>query len=413
MSVLGGGTGGGPDDAAVPLTVAGRLSGYLRAGGVITPLVTVIFAFFVAGLVVLVTGHNPISTYKAIFDGTGLSWLLPWTGAEDRSLAAINLQQTLIQTTPLILTGLAVAFAFRCGLFNIGGQGQYIVGAVIAAWVGSSFEGMPKLPHIVLTLVLACAAAAAWGGIAGLLKAATGASEVITTIMLNWVAVWVGFWLFGLGGPLQNDTQESVPVSNDVVPGARLPVFWGDPELQGLHVGLFIALAALLVFWVLLNRTTRGYEVRAVGFNPEAARAAGISVAKNYVLVMAVCGAFAGLGGALDVLGWQFRIATNDIQISQIGFLGIAVALLGRNTAVGVFFSALLFGALVTGTSVRNLDPEVFAADLANNLTLIIQGLVVLFVSADVLVLYLWKLRGRMPWRRGSAPAGEPAVEAS
>jgi simple sugar transport system permease protein len=270
---------------------------------------------------------------------------------------------------------------------------------------------MPKLLHILLAMVLAMMAAAAWGGIAGVLKALTGASEVITTIMLNWVAIWVGFWLFGLGGPLQNGTQKSVPVSNDVVPGARLPVFWGDPELQGLHVGLFVSLAALLVFWVLLNRTTRGYEVRAVGFNPEAARASGISVAKNYVIVMAVCGAFAGLAGTLDVLGWQFRVATNDIQINQIGFLGIAVALLGRNTAVGVLFSSLLFGALVTGTSVRNLDPEVFAPDLAQNLTLIIQGLVVLFVSADVLVTYLWKLRGKAPWRRRRA---EPAaVEAS
>jgi ABC-type uncharacterized transport system permease subunit len=152
-----------------------------------------------------------------------------------------------------------------------------------------------------------------------------------------------------------------------------------------------------------------------VGFNPDAAQAAGISVARNYIIVMAVCGAFAGLAGALDVLGWQFRVATNDIQINQIGFLGIAVALLGRNTAVGVLFSALLFGALVTGTSVRNLDPEVFAPDLAQNLTWIIQGLVVLFVSTDVLVAYLWKVRGKAPWKRGrAAPAGEPAaVEAS
>jgi general nucleoside transport system permease protein len=397
---------------AAPITVAGRLSGYLRGGGVITPLLTVILAFFVAGLVVLVTGHNPISTYKAIFDGTGLTYLLPWTSADDRATAALNLQQTLIQTTPLILTGLAVAFAFRCGLFNIGGQGQYIVGSIVAVWVGSSFEHMPKLLHILLAIVLAMLGAAAWGGIAGLLKALTGASEVITTIMLNWVAIWVGFWLFGLGGPLQNDTQKSVPVSNDVVSSAKLPVIWGDPELQGLHIGLFIALGALVVFWVMLNRTTRGFEVRAVGFNPEAARASGISVAKNYVIVMAVCGAFAGLAGTLDVLGWEFRVATNDIQISQIGFLGIAVALLGRNTAVGVLFSSLLFGALVTGTSVRNLDPDVFAPDLANNLTLIIQGLVVLFVSADVLVTWLWRIRRRAPWRRREA-AGEPvAVEA-
>jgi simple sugar transport system permease protein len=196
-----------------------------------------------------------------------------------------------------------------------------------------------------------------------------------------------------------------VPVSNDIAEGAKLPVFWGDPQLQGLHIGLFIALAALLVFWVLLNRTRTGFEVRAVGFNPEAARSAGISVGRNYVLVMAVCGFFAGLAGSLDVLGWQFRVATNDVQTSTIGFLGIAVALLGRNTAVGVLFSALFFGALVTGTSVRNLDPTVFEPALASNLTLIIQGLVILMVSADILVVYLWRLRGKL--RRSAAPPAE------
>jgi general nucleoside transport system permease protein len=403
---------GAPD--AAPITVAGRLSGYLRGGGIITPLITVVVAFLVAGLVVLLTGHNPISTYRAIFDGTGLSYLLPWTSSADRSVAALNMQQTLLATTPLIVTGLAVAFAFRCGLFNIGGQGQYIAGWIFAVWVGSSFAGMPKVPHIILSILAACAGAAVWGGIAGVLKAATGASEVITTIMLNWIAYWVGFWLFGLGGPLQNSTQPSVPVSNDVAASAKLPVIWGDPELQGLHIGIFIAVAALVVFWVLLNRTRLGFEVRAVGFNPDAARAAGISVAKNYVIVMAICGAFAGLGGALDVLGWQFRVNTNDIQVSQIGFLGIAVALLGRNTAVGILFSALLFGALLTGTSVRNLDPSIFSPDLANNLTQVIQGLVVLFVSADVLVMYVWQLRRRRR-KREPAAAGpaEAAVEAS
>ena len=265
------------------------------------------------------------------------------------------------------------------------------------------------MPHILLAMIAACLAGAAWGALAGLLKAVAGAHEVISTIMLNWVAIWTGAFLFGLGGPLQSDTDTSVPVSNDIAEGAKLPVFWGDPELQGLHVGLFIALGALLVFWVLLNRTRTGFEVRAVGFNPEAARAAGISVGRNYVLVMAVCGLFAGLAGSLDVLGWQFRVATNDIAISQIGFLGIAVALLGRNTAVGVLFSALFFGALVTGTSVRNLDPTVFEPALAVNLTWIIQGLVILMVSADILVVYLWRLRSKL--RRGDAPppAGVPA----
>ena len=363
-----------------------------------------IFAFIVGGLVVLVTGGNPLETYKAIYDGTGLN-PAQWLDAEDRVIAELNLQSTLILTTTLILTGLAVAFAFRCGLFNIGGQGQYFVGGYFAVWVGSSFAGMPAVPHIVFAMVAACLAGAAWGAIAGLLKAVAGAHEVISTIMLNWIAIWIGVFLFQLGGPLQSDTETSVPVSNEVAESATLPVFFGDPELQGLHVGIFIALAALLVFWVLLNRTRTGFEVRAVGFNPEAARAAGISVGRNYVLVMAVCGLFAGLAGSLDVLGWQFRVATNDIQASQIGFLGIAVALLGRNTAIGVLFSALFFGALVTGTSVRNLDPAVFEPALAVNLTWIIQGLVILMVSADILVVYLWRLRGKLR-RRAAPPRG-------
>jgi simple sugar transport system permease protein len=144
-----------------------------------------------------------------------------------------------------------------------------------------------------------------------------------------------------------------------------------------------------------LNRTTLGYEVRAVGYNPEAARYGGISVARNYFLAMAISGTFAGLAGAIDIVGWQFRINTNDVLLTTIGFTGIAVALLGRNTAVGVALSALLFAGLITGTSTRNLDPEIFRPDLASNLTLLIQGLVVLFVGADVLILSVFGLRKR------------------
>jgi ABC-type uncharacterized transport system permease subunit len=391
-------------------TPASRLAGYLRGGGVIVPLLTTLLAFFVGGLVMLVTGNDPLATYEAIWKGTGLQWFFPWTTGADRDLAATNLQQTLIITTPLILTGLAVAFAFRAGLFNIGGNGQYIVGSVAAVWVGSSFADMPSFLHIVLAVVAACAAGAFWAAIAGFLKATTGAHEVISTIMLNWIAVWIGVWLFSQGGPLQNDQNRSLPVSNDVVEGAKLPVFWGDPVLQGLHIGLFIALAAVVVFWFLLNRSTIGYEVRAVGFNPEAARYSGMNVGRTYILVMAVCGLFAGLAGAMDVLGWQFRIATIDIQIQLIGFFGIAVALLGRNTAVGTVAAALLFGALLSGTSQRNLDPAVFEPSLASNLTYIIQGLVILIVSADVLVLALVR-RGRGLFRRGGgAPSATPAA---
>jgi simple sugar transport system permease protein len=384
------GGGGGPP------SVASTLALYERAGGIITPILTALVAFLVGGIVVAVTGHNPLRTYQAIFNGTGLNWLFPWVSGPDRANAALNLQQTLLITTPLILTGLAVAFAFRCGLFNIGGQGQYIVGTIVGVWVGSSFLGMPGLLHIVLAIVLAMLAGAAWAGIAGFLKATVGAHEVISTIMLNWIAYWIGSYAFGLGGPLQSSTQTSVPISNDISNNAHLRVFWGDPVLQGLHVGFFIAIAALVVFWVVISRTTLGYEVRAVGFNPEAARYGGISVARNYFLAMAIAGGFAGLAGVIDILGWQFRLNVNDIQASTIGFIGIAVALLGRNTAVGVFFSALLFGSLVSGTSTRHLDPSIFRPDLANNLTLLIQGLIVLFVGADVLILYLWQARRKL-----------------
>jgi ABC-type uncharacterized transport system permease subunit len=396
-----------PDEgaAASAQTPASRLAAYVRGGGVVVPVLTALLAFVLGGLVVLITGNDPIATYKAIFEGTGLQWLFPWP-IEDRALAAVNLQQTLIVTTPLILTGLAVAFAFRAGLFNIGGQGQYIMGTIAAVWVGSSFTGMPGPLHIVLAIAAACLAGAVWAGIAGGLKATVGANEVISTIMLNYTAIYIGLYLFGLGGPLQNDRDPNLPVSNDVVESAHLPVFWGDPVLQGLHIGLFIALVAAGVFWLILNRSTTGYEVRAVGLNPEAARYGGMSVPKNYILVMGLCGLFAGLAGALDVLGWQFRLATNDIEIGYYGFFGIAVALLGRNTAVGTVAAALLFGALISGTSQRNLDPTIFEPELASNLTLIIEGLVVLVVSADVLVIgVLRRGRGLIRRRRREEPA--------
>jgi len=402
-----------PAEAPVPegRSAADRLARWQRAGGLVAPVMTAILAFLAGGLVVLATGSNPIEVYKGIWNGTGLEWFyrvesnevgLPWSDAkiwfpwDPASRAAENLQQTLILTSTLILTGLAVAFAFRCGLFNIGGQGQYFAGAYMAIWIGSSFAGMNSFLHILFAIVAAALAGAAFAGIAGILKATVGAHEVITTIMLNFVALYAGLYLFGQGGPLQNKLQEFSPTSNEVVEGARLPVFWGDPFLQGLHVGLFLSLAALVAFWVIISRTTLGYEVRAVGFNPEAARYGGISVARNYFLAMAIAGLFAGLAGAIDMLGWRFSIGFSDIQSSTIGFVGIAVALLGRNTAIGVGLSALVFGALVNGTATRNIPPEAFdIPEQAGNLSLTIQALVLLFIGADILILYLWAKTGQ------------------
>jgi general nucleoside transport system permease protein len=389
-------------------SVAARMALMQRAGGLVIPVMTTIFAFAVAMIVIAVTGHDPFGALRGIFDGTGLNWFSPWVHGQDRANAAFNLQQTLLLTTALVLTGFAVSFAFNCGLFNIGGQGQYIVGAFISAWVGASFVHMNSGLHIVVAIVLAALAGAAWAAIAGFLKATVGVHEVISTIMLNWIAIWVTSALVGQGGQLQNHVDRSIPVSSDIAPGAHLPVFWGDPILQGLHVGFFIALAAPVVYWVILNRTTLGYEVRATGFNPEAARYGGISVKRSYVLAMAISGTFAGLAGALDILGWQFRLGVLDIQVSSIGWFGIAVALLGRNSAIGVPLAALLFGSLLQGTSTRNpAIQDVIRPELAGNLTLIIQGLVLLFVGADLLFLWIWQLRKKI--RRAPAPAAAPA----
>ncbi len=334
------------DPEAYAPSVAKRLAFYQRAGGIITPFLTAVFAFLMGGIVVGATGHNPLRVYKAIFEGAGLNWFLHfgnyhvdvpltnhhiwfWWDTNTNHTAAYNLTQTLLTTTPLILTGLAVAFAFRCGLFNIGGQ--------------------------------------------------------------------------------QNHVDKSIPISDDIAQNAHFPDIWGNPALQALHAGIFVALAALIVFYLVLNRTTLGYQVRAVGFNPEAARYGGISVGRNFIVAMAISGVFAGLAGGLDILGWQFRLGVLDVQVSNIGFIGIAVALLGRNTAVGVGLAALLFGGLLTGTSTRSLDPDIFPPQLAGNLALMIQALVLLFVGADLLIIYIWQARRKLRLPGAARAARESA----
>jgi ABC-type uncharacterized transport system permease subunit len=395
-----------------------------KAGGLVAPLLTVLLAFLIGGIVVLLTTGSvgdTVETYRAIFRGSGLSWFFevgshdvgipftdarvwfPWNTDDIQSIAASNLEQTLLLWVALVLTGLAVAFAFRCGLFNIGGQGQYLAGSIGAVLVATQLpDSIPGWLLILAAILAGMLAGAAIAGIAGLLKGTVGAHEVITTIMLNWIVIWVGTYFFGIDGPFQTDVSNALPSSPDISEKTHLPLFWGDPLLQGLHIGFFVAIGALVIYSLTLNRTTLGYEVRAVGHNPEAARYGGISVARNYFLAMAIAGLFAGLAGALDIVGWEYRLDITQIQGSQIGFIGIAVALLGRNTAVGVGLSALLFAALQTGTASRNLDPAFFPPDLASSLAIIIQGLIVLFVGADLIVLLLLR---RVRRKRRSAVA--------
>ena len=378
-------------------SVSGLQAFYDRAGGLLVPIAAAFLAFLIGGIVDLITEKSvtaPFEAYKAIFEGTGITWFIPGVG--DTAEEQRDLQQTLIITTPLILVALAVAFAFRCGMFNIGGQGQYWVGLLTGIWFGSHFDGAPSIVHIPLTLVAAILAGAIWGGIAGLLKATTGAHEVISTIMLNWIAIWVGKWLLEAPDGYLQGTDPALPRSNDVLDSSKLSEVWNWGGLQPLHAGIFISLFALIVYHLLLNRTTLGYEVRAVGFNPDAAAYGGISVKKNYFLALAISGAFAGLAGAVDLLGWKYRLTSTEFDANLIGFTGIAVALLGRNKAVGILFAAFLFGALDVGTSPRQLDPEVFNPELATNLATMIQALIIAFVGAEFLILYIWRARRRL-----------------
>jgi simple sugar transport system permease protein len=385
-------TGGPPEPPPLggPTVFAGVTE---RLGGVAVPVAATALAFLIGGLVVVVTGGNPLSAYRAIFEGTGFNYVFPWLDESERSRSARNLQQTLVLATPLMLTGLAVAFAFRCGLFNIGGQGQYWVGFIAALWIGTNLEGLPRPVHVLLGLLVGILAGAIWGGIAGILRATVGAHEVITTIMLNWIAIFGGRYLFELGGPLQGAVA-ALPRSDVVPESARLWVIWGN--IQALHAGIFVAFLGLVVYWVILNRTTLGFEVRAVGFNPEAARYSGIPVRRSYFLALAISGAFAGVAGAVDVLGVKFAVDVSNLPASTVGFTGIAVALLGRNKPIGIFLAAMLFAALQVGTSSRQLDPSVFDPALAKDLATMIQALVIFFVGAELLILTIWRARGKV-----------------
>ncbi len=364
---------------------------WLKTAGLLSPLVAVAAAFLVGGLVVATIGENPLRIYGILFRGA--------FGSVD----AIGL--VLFNACPLIFAGLAVAFAFRAGLFNIGGEGQIYLGAFICAWVGLSISGLPAWLAVPLLVAASAAGGALWASIPGLLKARFGAHEVINTIMMNFIAIGVtGYFVINVF----REPGQMTPQTAEIVAG-RLPRLAGAlnaigiplPAANPLNASIVIALLAIVAAWFILQRTTLGYEIRAVGLNPSAAENAGINVRRTMVLAMIVSGAFAGLVATNEVMGFRHRFLDNFS--GGIGFMGIAVALLGKNTPLGVLFAALLFGILNTGA----LEVDIFT-DVPRELILVVQAVTIILVVVGNEVVTR-RLAGRGARIESSAGAGKPA----
>ena len=291
------------------------------------------------------------------------------------------LSETFVTATPLILTGLSVALAFKSGLFNIGAQGQFIFGAIGASYIGFHFH-LPAIVHVIAALIAGVILAAFWGGLVGLLKAKTGAHEVIVTIMLNYVAGYFILWILKTKTFLRPFRID--PIAPEVGVNARLPLIAGAN--QRLHAGIFIALAAAVLVWWLLSKSTLGFKFRAVGANSAAAKTAGISVPFVMTTTMLICGGLAGLGGAVHVLGSEH--ALNADIAGSFGFDAITVALLGRAQPFGTVLAAILFGALRTGgrTMQSNTGTPL-------DIVLVTQALIVLFIAAPNFVRFVFRLK--------------------
>ena len=326
-----------------------------------------------------IAGAAAGNSYLALFQGSVYN---PNLATPHHPLLAFNpLSDTLVAAAPLILAGLSVALAFKAGLFNIGAQGQFIFGAIGAAYVGFHFK-LPVGLHVLLALLAGVVLASIWGGAVGLLKAKTGAHEVIVTIMLNYVALYFLMYLLSTSAFLRPGRQD--PIAPDVSNSARLPHLFGVN--YRVSIGIFIALAAALFVWWLLSRSTWGFRFRAVGANTAAAQTAGISVPFVMTSAMVISGALAGLGGAVHVLGSDFALTSGTA--GNFGFDAITVALLGRAQPLGTVFAAILFGALRAGggTMQANTSTPI-------DIVLVIQALVVLFIAAPTIVRAVFRLK--------------------
>ena len=317
---------------------------------------------------------NPKRMYQALAEyvDSGDTSLLPG--------AFLPITESLVTATPYILTGLAVALGFRCGLFNIGAEGQYFIGGLASVFVGYSVTGLPAFIHLPLCLLAGVLGGALWGAVPGYLKAKTGAHEVINTIMTNYIAFRLAEWL--LNGPMRREGYR--PVSPEIQPSAYLPQFFPSPIR--FHAGFFLALGvAAFIYW-LLFKTTIGFEIRTVGANPRAARYAGINITKNFVLAMALSGGLAGLAGSNDILGLIHYMP--NAFYSGYGFDAIALALLGKSHPGGVVLAALLFGTLRNGAtrmqSVAHIPVDIIS---------ILQALIIIFIAAPEIIRALFHLR--------------------
>lgn len=336
------------------------------------PVISILASFAVAGILFLILGFDPISAYGGLISG---------------SMGSLNAWgETLNKAVPVALTGLSYAIAQRCGVVNLGAEGQLYIGALCAILAGTELSGLPPVIHVPLTLLAAFLGGALFGMLPALMKNRFGASELITTIMFNYVALY--FVHFMIAGPIKDmDSGSNFAQSKLMAESAQLPRILSGTRL---HAGVIVVVIALIFYRFFLFNTTRGYEMRVIGLNPTAGQCAGMNKSSNTLLSMLLAGGFAGIGGACELMGVQLRIMEN--AFNGIGFDGVAVALLGSNTPGGIAASSLLFGALKSGANKMQMKSGAPTATIY-----MLQGLIIFFVIGKSLFDYHKLRRKRKP----------------
>jgi simple sugar transport system permease protein len=381
---------------------ANRILREIFSGSALVTVLAVVLALLIAGVLIAVTDSGvqtafgyffarPGDSFQAIWNAVGGAYSSLFQGSIYNFIRPgfVNgikpLTETLTFATPLIVAGLGVALAFRVGMFNIGGRGQILIAAAVAGWISWSFP-MPFFIHALVATIGAIVGGALWGGLAGLLKARTGAHEVIVTIMLNYVAFYLISFMLRTPGLLQahgsNNPKSPAALQTAVYPKLSdlITALGGAPTTFRVNVGFLVAIIATFFVWYIINRSSLGFRFRAVGENPSAARVAGINVKMVYILAMVMAGGLVGLAGADQVLGSTPSGFSSGVD-AGIGFDAITVALLGRSRPWGVFFSGLLFGALKAGGYNMQASQQI-----PIDIVLVVQSVIVLLIAAPPLV---------------------------